>query len=171
MYMFSAHVFSELNIIDAYVGGWYDSCMTFGIDQDPRLNSKYTDEIAHEMCELIRGGMSIKNICKQYNINLTTFFNWKRLNPAFASLYLRAREDQAGVFVDEIIGISDDTSKDDVVGKDGETRQNSEWINRSKLKIESRKWVASMFAPKEFGNNMDKDQGQVTVIVKNNVEG
>lgn len=151
---------------------WYPSCMTFGIDQDPNTNGKYSDELAYEMCELIREGVGIKNICKKYNITLTTFFNWKRNNPTFFNLYQRAREDQAGVFVDEIISIADDKSKDDILGKDGEVRANTEWINRSKLKIESRKWVASMFAPKEFGQKAaEGSDNTLTIKVENNIDG
>ena len=144
--------------------------MTFGKDQDPRLNSKYSDELAHVMVERIIEGVSVKNICKELGISVVTFFDWRRNNPTFRSLYDRAREDQVRTMVDEIIEIADDSENDTQVTKNGDVKANNEWIQRSRLRIESRKWLASVFAPKDFAPSNGEKDATVRVIVENDIK-
>ncbi|GAB2528279.1 hypothetical protein GCM10027189_03980 [Rufibacter soli] len=62
----------------------------------------------------------------------------------FLEQYTRAREVQAELLADEIVDIADDNSRDAV--------SNSGAIERSKIKIDARKWVASKLLPKKYGN-------------------
>ena len=147
--------------------------MTFGIDQSPLTNVKYSDELVHIIIDKIRNGLSVKKICAELNISLTTFFTWRREHDAFRTLYDQAREDQVRLMVDEIAEIADESSNDWVEGKNGETRLNSEAVQRSRLRIESRKWLATVFAPKDFA---PKPSGEgsgntLTIKVENNIDG
>jgi len=147
--------------------------MAFGKDQDPRTNVKYSDEMAHSICRDIRLGLGIVKTCEKHDIDITTFFYWKRNNAAFSSLLSQAREDQMFVMVDEIQNIADDGTNDWIEGKNGETRLNNEAVQRSRLRIESRKWLATVFASKDFApkQNSEGSENTLTIKVENNIDG
>jgi hypothetical protein len=73
--------------------------------------------------------------------------------------YARAREVQADTLVDEILEIADDGTNDWMAreGKDGEAgwALNGEHVQRSKLRVDSRKWFASKVAPKKYGEKLE----------------
>jgi len=57
-----------------------------------------------------------------------------------------------------MIEIADDTTNDTVsISKNGEIyeNENREWINRSKARIDTRKWIASKLKPKKYGHKID----------------
>lgn len=77
----------------------------------------------------------------------------------FRQQYVRAREDQAELMLDEIIEIADDTSADTITKEDGDGNSyevaNTEWINRSRVRIDARKWAMSKLAPKKYGDKLE----------------
>ena len=60
---------------------------------------------------------------------------------------IRAREEQADKFFKEIIEIADDKSGDYVTTSDGQTIVDHENIQRSRLRVDARKWAAARLAP------------------------
>jgi hypothetical protein len=64
-------------------------------------------------------------------------------------MYDEARELQAESFVDEIISIADDSDNDRL--ENG--RINHEVVNRSKLKVDTRKWVMGSMVKRRFGEH------------------
>lgn len=56
---------------------------------------------------------------------------------------------------DEIVEISDETGKDTLTDADGNDRPNTEWISRSKLRVDSRKWLMSKVAANLYGDKLD----------------
>jgi hypothetical protein len=72
-------------------------------------------------------------------------------------LQVRAREAQADTLADEILDIADESVNDfmERFGRDGEVTlvENPETINRSKLRIEARKWYAGKLKPKKYGDS------------------
>ena len=70
----------------------------------------------------------------------------------FSDLYARAKRLQIEVIIDEILEIADDTSKDNVINEDGKSTINHEHINRSRLKIDTRKWLAAKLCPRLYGD-------------------
>jgi hypothetical protein len=89
------------------------------------------------------------------------------LHPEFAEQYARARELQAERFADDIIEIADDKSED-VYGE--LEMPNSVAVARAKLRIDSRKWIASKLLPKKYGDKLQTevsgpDGGPIAVTV------
>ena len=75
--------------------------------------------------------------------------------------YARARELQADFIADQIIDISNDKTGDTmIIYKDGEPIEveDKEFVSRSKLKIDARKWIASKLKPKKYGDKLEVDQ-------------
>ena len=117
--------------------------------------SEYTPEVAEFICLRVANGESVRRICSDPDMPASsTIFKWLSQQPKFAEQYARAREAQMEVMAQEIIDIADDSSKDTEVGEDGKARQNSEWINRSRLRVDARKWLMSKLAPKKYGDKL-----------------
>jgi hypothetical protein len=71
--------------------------------------------------------------------------------------YARAREEQADKLFREIIEIADDASGDYVTTSDGKRIVDHENIQRSRLRVDARKWAAARLAPKKYGDHISHD--------------
>jgi hypothetical protein len=118
----------------------------------------YTEELAEEICETVAGtSKGLVPLCEE-NIHwprAQTIRRWIRQNSRFCSMYAQAKLDQADLLVEECMTIADNATNDSLfVERDGETKEmcNSEWINRSRLRVDTRKWVAARLAPRIYGD-------------------
>lgn len=121
--------------------------------------SDYTSEKAAEICALIAEGHSLRQIEAIEGMpNRRTILRWLDRHEEFRPQYARAREAQAEHFADEILEISDDGSNDWMrrTGKDREEQwvANGEHIQRSRLRVDARKWLMSKMAPKKYGEKI-----------------
>ncbi|RVB31956.1 terminase small subunit protein [Mesorhizobium sp. M7A.F.Ca.CA.001.07.2.1] len=129
--------------------------------------SEFTQEIADTICQSLAEGNSLRSICEADDMpSKATVLNWL-LNPARAAFfdqYARARELQADTHVDEMPDIADDSSNDYMtkVNGDGTTTEqlNSENIQRSRLRIDTRKWIAERMRPKKYGAKVALTDGE-----------
>jgi hypothetical protein len=84
-------------------------------------------------------------------------------NSAFAAQYARARELMYAGWADEILEIADDGTTDYItkVGRNGHEYEavDQEHIQRSRLRVDSRKWLLSKLLPKQFGDKVEHDHG------------
>ena len=88
----------------------------------------------------------------------------------FRVQYARAREAQADYWAEEIVSIADDGSKDTYLDAQGNERTNHELVNRSRLRVDTRKWLMARMAPKKYGDRVlneitGKDGGPVQVNI------
>ena len=67
--------------------------------------------------------------------------------------YARAREAQAEYYADQIIDIADQSERDLVITEDGIEQKNNEVLERTKIRIDARKWIASKLQPKKYGTD------------------
>lgn len=118
--------------------------------------SSYTAEKAELICERIANGESLSRICKTDEMpSTTTVFKWLGENKPFLDSYARAREAQADALADEILDIADDGENDKIlIETDGETITKIDYdhIQRSKLRVDTRKWIAGKLKPKKYGD-------------------
>lgn len=118
--------------------------------------SKYTDELAVEICERIVCGESLNKITKDAHMpNVATVYRWLQQDEDFRNMYTRAREDQADTHADEIIAIADENPETvPVYDKDGnliEVKIDATFMQWQKNKIEARKWNAAKLKPRKYG--------------------
>lgn len=122
--------------------------------------STYSQEIADLICERIADGESLRAICRDESMPCkSSVFKWLSVHALFADQYARAREAQADTMADEILDIADETAFDSIESENGGLKPNQEWIARSRLRVDARKWLAAKMAPKKYG---DKLQSEVT---------
>ncbi len=125
----------------------------------------YSAEIADRILDRMATGETLSSICRDDGMPVPgTVRYWVVLDqPAgFAARYARARELQMEAWSDEIVAISDDTANDTHVttyeGGVQRTSPNTEWLGRSRLKVDSRKWLMSKLAPHKYGDHLKIDQ-------------
>lgn len=128
-------------------------------------NGSYTDAIARKICERLMLTESLKNICADPKMpSMPTVARWltdPRLTE-FREMYYFARRVAAELLVDEIIEIADESEDDwkPVHNKDGELidwKPDNEAIQRSRVRIDTRKWYASKMVPRIYGDKVEVD--------------
>lgn len=130
---------------------------------EPNLGGRptiYTEELAMKILTRISLGESVKTICYDKNMpNASTVHAWVLDDKeGFSKKYARARDIQAEVMFDDILEIADDGTNDYMTvtkGKESYNVEDREVTNRSKLRVDSRKWYLSKVLPKKFGEKMD----------------
>jgi hypothetical protein len=121
--------------------------------------SSYTQEIADEICAQLAEGRSLRTVCKAETMpSVPTVFSWMRRFPEFLNQYARAKEESADYLAEETLEIADDGSNDWITSNDPDNagyRANGEHIARSRLRVDTRKWIASKLKPKKYGEKLD----------------
>ena len=121
--------------------------------------SKLTPAVCEEICARLADGESLRSICLSDHLpEARTVHRWLVTDDAFRQQYARAREIQADTLFDECLDIADDSTGDrKVVGRDGEEREvmDSEFAQRSRIRIDTRKWMAGKLRPKVYGDKID----------------
>ena len=119
----------------------------------------YSPELAAEICSAISEGKSLRTICQQDGMPArSSVFLWLSQHKEFSDQYARAREAQADTLADEILAIADDATGDyRTIAKDGAevVAFNGENVQRSRLRVDARKWYAGKVAPKKYGDKLE----------------
>jgi hypothetical protein len=123
--------------------------------------SKYTQEVAAEICRRLEEGESLRHIGMLNHMpTAETIRTWLRDKPDFSAQYARARELQADHFADEIRDIANDGRNDWEIRESERTGQeriviNAEAVQRSRLRVDTLKWLMSKQAPKKYGEKIE----------------
>lgn len=101
--------------------------------------SKFNQDLADKICELISEGNSIRRIVESNDDlpHIRTFFRWLREYPEFRHHYEQAVEERAEHLVEEMLEIADQSTP--------------EYAAVNRLRVDTRKWAASKFKPKKYG--------------------
>lgn len=122
--------------------------------------SDFTQEIAKAICDRLSVGESLRSICEDEAMpDKSTVMRWIG-NPehgTFRDHYACAREAQADFWAEEILDISDDSVGDVSIDDNGNIRPNSEFIARSRLRVDTRKWLMGRMAPKKYGDRVTQE--------------
>lgn len=121
--------------------------------------SEFTEATADAICERIADGESLRAICRDEGMpSKATVFRWLAANEAFQDQYARAREAQADSLFDDVLEIADD-SRNDWMERNGEGDPgwalNGDHIQRTRVRIDARKWMAGKLRPKVYGEKLD----------------
>ena len=127
----------------------------------PALTEKQQKQF-DAVCDRIAFGESLNSICRDETMpDKSTVIRWlMKGDPAVCNQYARAREMQAEIHADELIDIADDGHNDWMARKgedDAGWQANGEHIQRSKLRIDTRKWTASKLRPKVYGDRIHQE--------------
>jgi len=107
--------------------------------------TKYTDELALEICTKISGGLSLKKTCELEGMpNRLAVHIWlvDGKHKEFAYNYEKACNIRAENMADALEEIADISDKE-------------ESPMRSRLRVDTRKWYLSKIMPKKYGDKLD----------------
>jgi hypothetical protein len=125
--------------------------------------SKYTVEIAREICRQLAEGVSLREICRQDGMpEWRTIYDWMVKDDAavaagggagLSASIARAREIGYDAIAEDCLRIADDASNDWMETEHG-PRLNAEHVQRSKLRIETRLKLLAKWNPKKYGERV-----------------
>ena len=125
--------------------------------------SKYTDEIVEEICRRVAKGESLRQIGMVEGLPCTeTIREWTHSNKDFTARYAHAKALMVDHFEEEIREIAHDGRNDWEVIESERTGQerivlNAEAVQRSRLRVDTLKWLMSKLAPKKYGDKIEVD--------------
>lgn len=140
--------------------------------------TKFTQELADLICERVATtSFGIRKLCSSYDDLPTseTVWQWRYRYPIFSAQYTLAKQHQIEYYVEESIDIADDATNDwmEILDDDGKSigwKINGDHVNRSRLRIETRKWHASKLLPKKYGTNNDESDASKNSIIEKLVD-
>jgi len=109
------------------------------------------------VCDQLRdSSRGLRNLCDEINgmPDRSTIHDWLSKDSEFSDLYARARVEQAEFMAEEILEIADDGRNDFMEDDDG-FRIMGENIQRSKVRIDARKWLMGKLKPRKYGDRLD----------------
>lgn len=123
---------------------------------------EWTEEIEDTILSGIMAGESVISMTGPYRPegmpSQVTFYKRLLNDEAFAKRYARAKELLADHEFDEMREIADNASNDWMERNDPDNPGwvfNHDHVQRSKLRIDTRKWRASKLAPKKYGERVE----------------
>lgn len=139
----------------------------------------YTQEQREEIISRICKHISEENQSLRAALQLhdmpdaNSFYKWINENDDFLEQYVRACEDRADNIFEEILEIADESNADVSVSDEGQIIKNGDIVQRSRLRIDARKWMLGKMQPKKYGDKLDitskgeKVESAITVVHNN----
>lgn len=120
----------------------------------------FTREVADTICVELANGRSLRDVCSDEGMPPeSTVRGWAVENiDGFAAQYARAREVGYHMMADELLEIAD-CGVNDWMERHGDKDDgwvlNGEHIARSRLRVDTRKWMLGKVLPKIYGDKID----------------
>jgi hypothetical protein len=130
-------------------------------------NKRVPKQAIDKVLSLVAQGYSVAKATKEDGTcSEATFYNWLNDDEDGKKLerYTRAREDRAEHHFEEMLEIADDGSNDFMTREDGREVVDQEHIQRSRLRIETRKWMLGKMSPSKYGDKLDVQHGGNVIV-------
>jgi hypothetical protein len=129
-------------------------------EMDPMIIDGMMDRIAE--------GWTVKRAAQEFLITPAKFHSWVMRDPILAERYDEARRIQSETMMDDMIEIADNGENDTYIDSKGNKRTDYDVVQRSRLRLEQRRWHGSKMNPDRFGDKIKVDQKVETTV--NHVE-
>lgn len=135
--------------------------MTALMVKEPRPRGRpdtFTQEKADAVCAELAKGISLKATCEKLGLPESTVRGWELSREDFAADSVRARELGCHSMADETLAIADDGRNDWMAANDPDNpgyRANGEYIQRSRLRIDTRLRLLGKWLPRIYGDRVD----------------
>ncbi len=104
--------------------------------------SECTGQEQDAICSWIQGGGSLRSYQRSTGRAVETVYRWMRENASFQARLATAREDQSDTMAEEMVEIADEAASNPTI----------EGVAAAKLRVETRKWIASKLRPQKWGD-------------------
>jgi hypothetical protein len=116
---------------------------------------EFTEEIFTAICERMANGEGLRKICGDADMpSRSTFLRWVENDTGRQAKYQKAREALMDWYSEEILAIAWDDSKDTIKREGKADLCNHEWIARSRLKVDTLKFLMAKLHPKRYGDKL-----------------
>lgn len=124
----------------------------------------FTAEIAATICAELAKGRSLRDVCLDDDMpHESTVRAWALEDrEGFSTQYTKAREIGYHAMADELMDIADNGINDWMERRgeeDAGWQANGEHIQRSRLRVDTRKWMLSKVLPKIYGDKVEHKVG------------
>lgn len=121
--------------------------------------SEYNQDTATQLCQYLSEGESLRTATTHKGMpSAATVFSWMRTNPEFLKQYEKAKQESTDAMAEEIMDIADNGANDWMEKHYGDNVvwvTNGEALQRSRLRVDVRKWLMSKMKPKKYGESLD----------------
>lgn len=128
----------------------------------------YTSELAFLICERIGNGESVRKVCTADDMpSPRSVYRWLAEHEEFRQQYEKSTQERAEHLAEEAIEIADD-GRNDWMERKSEAEKGAGWaagwvangehVQRSRLRVDTRKWFVSKLAPKKYGEKITQEQ-------------
>ena len=114
----------------------------------------FDQQIADAVCERLAAGESLRKACEAEGLTAQTMLRWIEADTALAEQYAQARARGYALLADELVAIADDGLNDTYQTENGEA-VNHDVIARSRLRVDTRKWMLAKMLPKLYGDKLE----------------
>ncbi len=115
-----------------------------------------TSELFATVLERISNGETLRACARDLGFAESSLRKFAMDDPIRDAQYIRAREMQVEAMADEIIELSDESAHDTTTRADGSECADNEWISRSRLRVDTRKWLMSKLFPRRYGDKVEQ---------------
>ncbi len=119
--------------------------------------SLYCKALATKICRRLAEGESLRAVCLDPAMpDKATVLRWlaDKDKAEFRDQYAHARDMRADALFDEALEIADAAAGDWTTDGNGKTVLDHEHVQRSRLRVDTRKWAAGKLAPKRYGDKI-----------------
>jgi hypothetical protein len=116
------------------------------------------------MLREIETGSSTRKTCEKYSVRYGNFFEYLAANALEAERYARAKDLGLETWADQIVELADEQRIGEKTRetKDGTFTETGDMVERSRLQIESRKWLLARLKPSRYGDALNlKHSGNI----------
>lgn len=125
-------------------------------------------ETIERLLQRLAEGESLKKAAKAEGVSFQSVLRLREKDKEFADHYTRARLIGYERLAEELLEISDDGSNDTYMDDEGNIKNNPEIVARSRLRVDTRKWMLAKMLPKIYGDKIDHNiSGGFTVTLNN----
>jgi len=117
--------------------------------------SKYTEEIADQICDLVSNGVNLRAVCRMQGMPAwRTVYDWVVAKPDFAARLARAREMGYDALAEEALEISNTPvmGQKQVMGDNKTYTTVEDMLGHRKLQIETRLKLLACWDPSKYGS-------------------
>ena len=119
--------------------------------------SKYSPDIAQHICEQLREGVPLREICRGEGMPAwRTVYDWMGRDDALSAAIARARDIGYDAIAEECLAIADTPhmGQKQVMGEDGNVITIEDMLGHRKLQVETRLKLLAKFHPSKYGDRV-----------------
>lgn len=124
------------------------------VDKAKQESEKKYLEGFEYICLEIEKGFALRNVCKSF-MSADKFHAMCEADSKLNERYSRACARREDSIFEDMLDIADSSNADLIVGEKGNLIIDGEAVQRSRLKIETRKWMLGKMRPKKYGERVE----------------